>query len=49
MFEHFQIMLDLEKNWKKKSQCENPKNQLFGKKKFSDFSGDQFFFFLKFF
>ena len=49
MFDHFQIMFSLDKLKFGSGQGENPKNQLFGKKKFLDFPGDQFFFLLKFF
>ena len=49
MFDYFQIFVGLGKTTIFLSQAENPKNQLFGKKKFLDFPGDQFFFLLKFF
>ena len=49
MFDHFQFIVGLVKT---QIFCLDPKtwkNQLFGKKKFLDFPGDQFFFLLKFF
>ena len=49
MFDHFQNMFRLQKTQIFWSLGENTKNQLFGKKKFLDFPGDQFFFLLKFF
>ena len=49
MFDHFQLMSRLDKTQFFLVDCENPKNQLFGKKNFLDFPGDRFFFLLKFF
>ena len=51
MFDHFQNMSRLDKTRRVRSQGKNPKNQLFGKKNFSDFLEifRQIFFFSKIF
>ena len=49
MFDHFQNMFGLMKIQIGRSQVENLKNRLFGKKNFLVSTGGQFFFLLKFF
>ena len=49
MFDHFQNMFGLIKIQNCRCHCENAKNRTFGKKKFLDFTGGQFFFFTEIF